>query len=295
MVSVTPQQQLGRWDNLPIILRELLQDPNKDDALYEIGERFQLDDWQINNLIHACDLVIYGFLAPQQLFDELKEVIKTENNITLQIYQTVDEKVFAPWKQDIEKNFVAFKLGAVQSQDIQKPRIDKEVNLKGTGTVNLKKEDMFERIDGSAMFDKLKSVPMQNQGPTEKKMGTMIMPDGPFIIHKKDEIPSATQTRPQEEYKQISYGGYKGSFNTSFTPRSTTASISKAQIQVAGDEATQTQEEKKIPLTVKEFGVQPKKEEKIKMVNYTTPKSPEIPKPSEPQGTVNLDDLTLKK
>jgi len=96
-------------------------------------------------------------------------------------------------------------------------------------------------------------------------------PDGPVVLHKKEEISSVGQLNAVKGYKQMSFGSFMGSFKT---PQDQQARVSHAEVEIPGVPRAQEAQSQQVPFSVKKYDsapVQPssQKEEVAKVVHYT--------------------------
>lgn len=322
MIEVPIKKIQERWSELPEVLQDAIYSYKNDELLDVIAQENKLTADQRFDIGLLFQYVLYGFVQQKELFQEIKNALAIESSIALSVYHAITGRLLEGINKEIESNYKRWLTR--QPSDLEKLTIAQEVNLKGAQSVNLKKEDAFavaQRADAPVVINAIqpKTIPVhggelsarneQKEYSQQDKTSwrarepgnpkdapqreSMQIPDGPMIIHQKDEVQSTTQSRPQGGYKQMSYGSYKGSLRVPFAPKPSANPFFKAQIQVAHTQNT-TQPEEKIPLTVKEFGTQKKEEEKATVVNYTEQKSIQSQEPNSKES-INLNDFTINK
>ena len=130
-------------------------------------------------------------------------------------------------------------------------------------------------------FQANQSQPMQNQ-PLQTSQtvspnmfavssSAPIHPDGPLVLHKKEEIASVGQSAVTKGYKPMSFGSFMGSFKT---PQNKEVNISRAEVEMPTPSNTSTAPQQ-VPFSVKKYDSSspaPQSGEQVKVVHYTSEK-----------------------
>lgn len=292
MIKVLEQELDKRWDESPDDIREAVFSPFYNENLEKVCDGFHLIEDKRVVLRKLCFLTFLGVIHLEDFYKEVKESLGVDSRVALDIYHEVDKKIFEPLRKEIDANYLKFKIGVVNPENIQEQgTIPQRVVLKrqeGSAVINLKpeteKEEVVKNPEVGPIRIEIKSeaptsaptpipkpAPIQPQQPkVETPKPTTLTPTeasvemGPVIIHKKEESQAISQTKTANAYKQASFGGYFGSFNKSqFTPKPQDT-ISRAQIETP---LTKKPEEtmgvagageRKIPVVVKKYEETPK-------------------------------------
>jgi DNA polymerase III alpha subunit (gram-positive type) len=149
MEKFSKAQKEERFDELPEALREAIFADESDEVVYSLTEKYQLTDSQQKKIARICLYVFLGFTRIKDVFEELAQEAQLDSKIALAVYQELEQKVFGPYKTQIEENYRAFQ---EKPHDVEFPKTQEQIVLKNPieeGAVNLKyptKEGMNENI-----------------------------------------------------------------------------------------------------------------------------------------------------
>jgi len=298
MQQVTAKQIFNRWDELSEVLRDAMTTPNIVDQTDYIGSQFHLSEQKIHILDRLVRRVFLGFVHSEDIHKIIKEWLGIDGRLALDIYQELEKKVFAPFKKDIEQNYLSHHVGVVSEEVVekQKPTEQKVILREGAGgVVNLKlglSPDLSPiKIVDAKKEDKSTFSPQLKDVSQKPKVASA---SGPLIIHQKETPLSATQNTSGGEFKQMSYGGFMGSFKSLSQNKSSSVPTAKASVEIPSPPMASTPKEKeeKIPVSVKQY------EEKPKTVHYSAFSTPLYPKKEEKDDkedkVIDLSDMMFK-
>src|SRR5437868_624950 len=103
MIVIQKTQALQRWDIIPENLREALSSDDSTAILEEACELEHVPDDEIATVSRLSGYVLLGFLAPQDLAREVSEAAGVDEKGAQRIAQHLDEKIFAPLRNEIDK------------------------------------------------------------------------------------------------------------------------------------------------------------------------------------------------
>ncbi len=106
MFQITKQQVNNRWDKLPIILREAVFSERNADILWRVCEDQHLPENKIYRVASLVGDVLMGFIHPDNLAREIKEMIALNPVIIDSIIKEINSKIFAPIRSEINKALI---------------------------------------------------------------------------------------------------------------------------------------------------------------------------------------------
>lgn len=298
MVSV-PKKTIGeRWNVLPNTLRDAVFSPLNDEAMDSTAKDNHLSDIKSKKLSELCLYVLLGIINSEDLYKEIRDGLQIDPRLALEIYHQVDKKIFESIRKEIEDNFIRFKIGAIKESEVsQSQPIASQVVLKKESPeiINLKNESenapqpIKLKIDTGIPSEKPKEpapvslgdisiiqTEMPSAMPVAPKSSSQpvpqpSVPEGPFMLHKKEESQSVSETQTAKNFGPSSYGGFLGSTMKSFGVQKPQDSVSSAKIEMPfGSKLSDNQNEQKIvPVVVKKYEQEP-----AKTIHYSAYKSP---------------------
>jgi len=141
MYAPTRKQLEERWQELPDILKDAMHSAMTLNEIENIEKNFHLSEERGDQLARLVRWVFYGFIHPENLFNEIKEALKIDPRIALDIYHQLDKNVFSLYKKEIEDNYIKHKIGAAKEAEIVSTQpLSAQVVLKEPGAVNLKNQ-----------------------------------------------------------------------------------------------------------------------------------------------------------
>lgn len=139
MINISPDQALERWDTLPIVLREALYFEPNSDFLWKTCEAENIPDEKIYDVAKVAGYVLMGFLHPEDLAGELKEQLGLDPKLCASIADAINQRVFAPLRQDIDKVYEPpsrFGVGPKILSEITAPKIISQI-VSGAPTIGM--------------------------------------------------------------------------------------------------------------------------------------------------------------
>lgn len=273
MIKISKQQILQRWDTLPDTLKEALFSQYNADTLWRICEAQHLSEDKTSQIAMISGDVIFGFLGPEDLADEIKNSVGLNQEIANNIAMEIDRKIFAPIRLDLEKVYAP----ATEGEMIIPPSAEE--------ILDLRKIEPAAMPEAAAIAEAPKIIGVEEKpsfaepaAETREKMpiagltpeSQLVSPSAlfgggevePMIIHKEMEI------KPLSEGKK-SLGGLFGFFKKKEgTPESV-----RAQVEI-GDQTFKAE-----PSAPKIARTEPSK---IRVVHYT-----EVPETISPFPMAN--------
>lgn len=333
MYNPSRQQIIERWNDMPDILKDAMHSSLVIDDLDSTEQKFHLDEDKGTGLARLVRGVFYGFIHFENIYNEIRDTLRIDPRLALDIYHELDKKVFDPFRKEIEDNYIKHKVGAIKESEVAQPSIPSQVVLReGSETINLKPEISAEF---QPMKLKIETVPIaeksggpapvslggisaateisktQTVAPQSKPVapGDQVIPEAPFMLHKKEESQSVAQAQAASAYKQTSFGGFFGSLKAAGMPKSQEP-VSTARIEMPFDQKPLEPGAQKVPVVVKRYETEP-----VKTVHYSDlkttlerkedgsikpvmPLKPALVQPKKPEtggGMIDLTNLTLKK
>ena len=103
MISPTKKQSLDRWDTLPLNLREELCLEVNSDFVWKTCNDEHIPDEKIYEVAKVIGYVLFGFLHPEDVAQEIKERLGVDTRTANSIEEAVNKRIFAPLRTDIDK------------------------------------------------------------------------------------------------------------------------------------------------------------------------------------------------
>ncbi|MBU6500460.1 MAG: hypothetical protein KGJ89_01350 [Patescibacteria group bacterium] len=186
MVTVTQNQALERWDNIPDVLREAMVSEANSDFIWKTCGNEHLPEEQINYVVRIFGHVILGFIHPEDMAGELKEL-----GIVPQAADTIagaiNKRIFDPLKADImsvHEPISKFDMIAPRvMEEIRRPGgidigetfVSAKPTLSATLQVEKQKEPIgeFERMELGKKIppSRLTESPAQQQAVSDRRQG----------------------------------------------------------------------------------------------------------------------------
>ncbi len=103
MTIISRQQATQRWDTIPEKIREaLISEPNNQ-FIWKTCETEHLSPEKLSEILRIAGLVLMGFIHAGDFAQELKESLDLNPQIATSIAKVVNERIFSPLKDDLEK------------------------------------------------------------------------------------------------------------------------------------------------------------------------------------------------
>ena len=304
------------------------------DTVDAIEQNYHLGETRADALSRLVRGVFYGFIHFDDLYKEIRDGLGIDPRLALEIYHELDKKIFDSFRKEIEDEFLKYRIGVRKESEISalKQMSSQVVLREGPEIINLKPEISVEpqliklKIETTPIVEKLgEPAPVSLGGISvaaeilkaqtvapQSKLATpsgQVVPEAPFMLHKKEESQSVAQAQATSAYKQTSFGGYFGSLKSAGMPKSQEL-VSTAKIEMPFDQKSSELGAQKIPVVVRRYETEP-----VKTVHYSDLKTtlerkedgsikPVIPsksasvQPKKPEtggGMIDLINLTIKK
>jgi len=335
MYGSNPEKVIERWDSLPEILRDAMTSDGVANEQEKIYSDFHLSDQKQVLLGKLIRGVFFGFIHLQDLYKEIRDTLGVDGRLALEIYQEVDKKIFLPLHGEIEKNYLAHKVGVVDSSQVSEPAVSREKVVLKSGekdVVDLRSQKgslptaapiriVGKEEEARAVASPIVSKPIfQKEDPSVQSFAPSPSPvappsapqektseqkfssspsspaqHGPLIIHKKDSFEPLVG-RSSDPYKQMSFGGFMGAFKSMDSKKE--ASPSKATVEIPGMEKKESSDSGagKVPVSVKHYTQEPR------TVHYSDFRTPleggEKEQPQEKDkesGMIDLNNMTFRQ
>lgn len=192
-----------RWESLPEALRDAVFSDENDSIIYELVEKYKFSENQERGIGRICFFVFLGFLRIKDVFEELVQNVKLDSKTALEVYQELEQKVFGPYKDHIEKNYRAFQENF--QQEVAFPKTQKQVVLKSPiaeEVVNLKTENKISSVENApAMAQNTEEPTPAPLDALGKKINVTIQADASDLNEKNtiEKNQFATPTPAQEK------------------------------------------------------------------------------------------------
>jgi len=299
MVQLSKNIIWEHWDDAPQLLREAIYAPRVNDNIEKIAQQFHLNSDRLQQLQRLCLAVFLGVLHLEQLHREIKEGLNVDSKLALEIYHELDKIVFAPYRQEIENNYLTQKAGvSAEEEVVTKPKAQQQVVLNAPAqdtTVNLRTKSQQGLPQAAPLPFKISvdtlATPEVPTPPTSSKPShpkpfpkqeeqtsppatpeKKAAPQGPIMLHTQEDIQSVGEEMSQQPYRQASFGGFGGSFKTPFAKRKQ-KTATRVQVEMPSGEEEQEEEESVVPFSAKTYTPTAKETQK-----QTNTSDQEIPK-----------------
>lgn len=103
MLTISKQQALDRWDILPENLREELVSDVNSNFIWQTCGVEHIPDEKIYTVSRIVGLVLMGFLHPEDMANEMRDALGVDIRIATSIASTINQRVFAPIRTDIDR------------------------------------------------------------------------------------------------------------------------------------------------------------------------------------------------
>jgi hypothetical protein len=288
MVQLSQNILWEHWDDTPQLLREAIYAPRVNDNIEKIAQQFHLNPDRLQQLQRLCLAVFLGILHLEQLHREIKERLDIDPKLALEVYHELDTIVFAPYRQEIENNYLTQKASTgTEEVVVQTPKAQQQVVLNAPAqetTINLRTkaqqglpQEAPAPLKISADTLAAPEVPTPPTPPTPsrpkpfpKQEGQQVpspampekkpAPQGPIMLHTQEDMQSVGEEMSQQPYRQTSFGGFGGSFKTPFAKRKQ-KTATRVQVEMpSGDE--EQEEESAVSFSAKTYNQTPKETQK---------------------------------
>jgi hypothetical protein len=103
MTNIPQDQALKRWDTLPFVLREALCAEENSDFLWKTCSDEHIPEAKIPEVAKASGYVLFGFLHPEDIADEITDRLNIDKKISAAIADALDKRIFTPLRPEIDK------------------------------------------------------------------------------------------------------------------------------------------------------------------------------------------------
>jgi hypothetical protein len=215
MTKITQAQSLERWDALPQILREALYSDVNSGFLWTTCEAEHIPDEKIYTVSGIVGYVLMGFLHPEDMAAEVAEALNIDRRIADSIATAINQRIFAPIRQDIDKVY-----GPPGSENIG-PKIFQEIKpatvSASASATSLPKPASLPAKGWSGIPTIIASVPVvapppKSVGEFERLAATKIPVDGKGSVGpglRQDDKAAAPATTPAPTIIQSAVGAPK--------------------------------------------------------------------------------------
>jgi len=319
MVLVPDEKIDERWDNLPSSIKEAVFSPSYNNVFESICDNYHLNELRRDKLRRLCFFTFLGFIHLQDLYKEIKESLNIDPRLALDIYHQLEQKIFSPFRKEIEGVYLKFQVGAIEPHQVEKPTVgpsqvilkkeeeDLTLNLKPTEAVSkpalkerleevkkveveeISKKDLTEpkpqiisseTIKPETQIEETKTATQAKEVSQEEKKSSAETQEGPVIIHQEAE--SLTQSKATDKFRMISFGGFQGAFKNPPFSSKTQELSSQATIETPITLKKEPEEKGKIPVVIKKYDSSPSK-----TVHISTFKTDLKPKDKEEKESID--------
>lgn len=105
MTTLTQDQVYERWDTLPLTLREALTSEVSSDYVWKVSESEHIPEEKIFGVGRAVSHVLYGFVHPEDLAEELRNDVGLGAPTATAIATSINQRIFAPIRSDLDKSY----------------------------------------------------------------------------------------------------------------------------------------------------------------------------------------------
>lgn len=298
MIIIERKKIFDRWGDIPKNIKDVIFSDKINGQIRIIAESLHIKDDRLNDLYYLCLLVFTGFLNRQELYKEIQDTLKIDKKLALELYGELDNKIFLPYKKDIDFLYLSFSIGISKEKAgnvVEMNPKEKLVVLKSDkeqdGVVNLRGK-VSENIDEIGQVRpvgiEVKKGYVSNSSPIVEEKASSISSSkttkstigigrenkvikAPVILHKKEKFQSVVEESPDVNYKDITMGGLMGSFNASSVKNSSGIKneIPDATIEIPvkqNDDVLNVNNNRKLNIEKRQFN-------NVKTVHYSTYKT----------------------
>ncbi|BCX15909.1 MAG: hypothetical protein KatS3mg098_138 [Candidatus Parcubacteria bacterium] len=319
MYYASQKEILERWKNIPEILKDAINSESLIGEIEKLSSNFGLNEDRLLNLLRIVRGVFLGFIHLQDLYKEIKESLNIDPRLALDIYHQLEQKIFSPFRKEIEEVYLKFQVGAIEPHQVEEPAVgpsqvilkkeeeDLTLNLKPTEAVSkpaleerpeevkkveaeeISKKDLAEpkpqiisseTIKPETQIEETKTATQAKEVSQEEKKPSAETQEGPVIIHQEAE--SLTQSKATDKFRMISFGGFQGAFKNPPFSSKTQELSSQATIETPITLKKEPEEKGKIPVVIKKYDSSPSK-----TVHISTFKTDLKPKDKEEKESID--------
>jgi hypothetical protein len=212
-----------QWGAIPDVLREAMTDERVLKTMDTIATDHHLSEDKEQYMERLVRGVFLGILHREDVYKELQAGLNIDNRLALALYGELDKKVFAPFRQDIERAYVLHSTGGVPpvAEETEK---QPQVVLKSEGpeVLNLRKGSTAPQVLGQMPPRPLTPVAEKSTMPAAAPKSALApavpkpQQKGPMILHKQEELSTVGQEMVGKDYKSTAFGGFGGAFKAPF-------------------------------------------------------------------------------
>ncbi|MBI4993847.1 hypothetical protein HZC33_02750 [Candidatus Wolfebacteria bacterium] len=193
MLTITKQQVLKRWDDLPMILREAIFSERNADILWGICEAQHLSKEKIRKISILAGDVIMGLTHQDDLAKEIRNETGINSEIVSLIVDEMDRKIFSLIKSEIEKAFALawpseeieenLEVGIEAGKPIVSDIIKQEIKITRPKPSSAEPLKIITTEEGEKIIlpkAGIEEVPQVAPAPVS-------VAEGPVVLHKEEE------------------------------------------------------------------------------------------------------------
>ena len=105
MIKLSEQQRGERWDALPETLRDALVSDANFDFIAKTCKAQLLPEQKTNDVIGITGYVLSGFLRPEDMANEVVDVLQIDRRTADTISSSINRQIFVPLRPEIDKVF----------------------------------------------------------------------------------------------------------------------------------------------------------------------------------------------
>lgn len=102
MSNLTPKQVLEKYNELPEKVRLAYSSEETTETIQQIGKKYNLHVDQMGELANQIGLIMIGVNRPDNLINQLKEVLKIEEKMATEIATAVNVEIFSPLREHLK-------------------------------------------------------------------------------------------------------------------------------------------------------------------------------------------------
>lgn len=122
MIIPTEEQVIERWDELPDSLKDALVSDANSALIWKTAEAEHIPNEKIYTVATAVSQVLYGFIHPEDISTELKAAQFNPQTVVA-IVGALNQKIFAPIQQDLNKAYRPIAGATIPVQDIKATQV----------------------------------------------------------------------------------------------------------------------------------------------------------------------------
>lgn len=202
MISLSEEQIFERYSSLPIDLISALNSGDVSEDIQQIGNTRNLSPEKIEDIGFIVGSIILGFIHPNDLSREIQSELGLTAPIAESIAQEIDQKIFVPIRQDLEKNYQP---AAAVSTESAIRKEEKEIKSVGIPIIktppaapdaSIPVAPKIVSVPPSVSVPVVPSVPIAPKAPLIPAIPTTQIPPTPKI-QQSVAVPIKTESTPK--------------------------------------------------------------------------------------------------